>query len=145
MILLAGVLVVLAYLLFSTQSTLLANIGQEAGRESANPVLTDYSSIRSSIANVLSLELTDENGDVRCPTVSQRADWAGRVQAHLVLLGQLESSRGQNFLGNFLDVKLPAEDEDLDSVLELKTTATLYLTDGRATITETVAFYTECT
>lgn len=145
MILLAGVLVVLAYLLFSTQTALLANIGQEAGREAANPLLSDYTVVRNSLATVLPQELTNAAGAVVCPTTAQRTDWAGRVQNHLNLLSQLEASRGQNLIGNFIDVKLPAVDEDgVDPAKELKTTVALYLTNGRATITDTVVFYTEC-
>lgn len=144
MILLAGVLVVLAYLLFSTQTALLANIGQEAGREAANPLLSDYTVVRNSLATVLPQELTNAAGTVVCPTEAQRTDWAGRVQNHLNLLSQLESSRGQNLVANFVNVVLPAVNEDADPALELKTTITLYLTNGRATITDTVVFYTEC-
>src|SRR5687767_9443159 len=101
MILLAGVLIVLAFFLYSTQSTVISSIGQEAGREAANPLLTDYQSLRSSIAIQLEFELWNAAGTAICPT--DEADYRGKVQAKLVLLSKLESNRGQVFTGNFID------------------------------------------
>jgi hypothetical protein len=142
MILLAGVLIVLAFFLYSTQSTVVSTIGQESGREAANPVLSDFQGLRSSIATQLKYELWNSAGTAICPT--DEAEFRGKVQAKLVLIAKLESNRGQIFAGNFLDM-VPAVNVDSDPALELKTVVRLYLTNGRSTVTDTVTFITECT
>jgi hypothetical protein len=138
MILLAGVLIVLAFFLYSTQSTVISSIGQEAGREAANPLLSDYQGLRSSVAQQLKYELWNATSVPICPT--DEADFRGKVQAKLVLLSKLESNRGQIFMGNFLDANIP-----VPNTSELETQIKMYLTNGRATVTDTATFVTTCT
>lgn len=144
MILLAGVLIVLAFFLYSTQSTVVSSIGQEAGREVANALPSDYQGIRSSIAVQLEYELWDSTGTAICPT--DEAEYRGRIQAKLVLLSKLESNRGQIFTGNFIDAVIPATNlVGADPPRELQTQIDLYLTNGRSIISDEVTFITECT
>lgn len=143
MILLAGVLIVLAFFLYSTQSTVVNSIGQEAGREAANPLLADYQAIRSGIAVALNYEIRDQFSIPRCPR--DEADYAARVQALLVLMAELESNRGQIFSGSFLDMVPESQNTyDSDAGYEIGTQVRLYITNGRATMTDTVTYVTGC-
>lgn len=137
-ILLAGILLVLAYLLFSTQSALLATVGQEAGREASQPLFNDYIAIRNSISQLLEAELTNAAGTaVNCPTSGQ--EWAGRVETLLSLLSQLEANRGQAFKGDFISTAQTAIPGNRETIIDL------YLTNGDATVMETTKFITACT
>jgi hypothetical protein len=144
MILLAGILIVLAYLLFSTQTALLASIGQEAGRESTNPLHADYIAVRSGFAGIIESELTNSAGVVKCPQLL--STWKARVETIVAMLEQLQSNRGLSFHGVFVgSVIQPLADLDGDGRLEMVTEIRLYLTDGDSSITEEVRYHTECT
>jgi hypothetical protein len=140
MILLAGLLLVMAYLIFSTQTALLATVGQEAGREATNPLYAEFVGVRAGLAELLEEELTDSNGDVQCPDLL--TNWKGRVETMLTMLTQLESNRGQSFHGVYVGGSL--DDVTSDTGDELVTEVTLYLSDGDASIHEEIRYYTEC-
>jgi hypothetical protein len=134
-LLLAGILLALSFILFSVQLSLVANIGQQAGRETRNPVLDDYLLIRRSMANTIQAEMTDADGDVVCPT--DPADIGGRVEAFLVMLANHEQKRGQALDGRLLDV-------DIEVPNQVTVTISLQLTDGFSTIQDTLAFRYDC-
>lgn len=145
MILLAGILLVMAYLIFSTQTALLATVGQEAGREATSPLSMDFISIRTTLAEILDDELRDSSGVIRCPTLN--SNYQGRVDTMLAMLTQLEANRGLSFHGTFLDLDYEERITDVApavSNLELVTTVRLYLSDGDASIIEEVRYYTDC-
>lgn len=145
MILLAGVLIILSYLVYTTQSAALQNIGQEAGRDAASPVFNDYHSIRNTLANTIQVDLTDALGVVKCPTDAN--DFRGRVEALLSLLQKLEANRGQNLVSHFLSVNspFPPPNIDADAARELQTTVDVFLTNGRTSVYDRVVVTTECT
>jgi hypothetical protein len=134
MILLAGLLLVMSYLVFSTQTALLATVGQEAGREATNPVFSDYLGIRTGFAEFLKQELTDSAGLVQCPSLE--TNWKGRVETIMTMISQLESNRGQTFHGSFTDATITAT--------EVTTIVEFYISDGDSLITEEVKFVTAC-
>lgn len=134
MILLAGLLLVMSYLIFSTQTALLSTVGQEAGREATNPVFSDYLSLRSGFAELLEEELTDSAGLVQCP--AYETNWKGRVETMMAMLTQLESNRGQKFQGTWIDATIAAT--------QVTTEVRFYLTDGDAMIVEEIQFKTPC-
>lgn len=145
MILLAGILLVMAYLIFSTQTALLATVGQEAGREATSPLFMDFIGVRTSLAEILDDELRDSTGVIRCPT--HNSNYQGRVDTMLVMISQLESNRGLSFHGTVLDLDYEEVITDVApavSNLELVTTIRLYLSDGDASIIEEVRYYTNC-
>lgn len=138
MILLAGLLLVMAYLIFSTQTALLATVGQEAGREASSPIFTDFVGIRGSLAKFMEDELTDTSDVVQCPDLL--TNWKGRVESLLSMISQLESDRGQSFHGVYLTSSIdtaPTPDR-------LTTEVTLYLSDGDASILDEVRYFTDC-
>lgn len=145
MILLAGVLIVLAYLVYSTQGATLQSIGQEAGREAAAPIRNDFLAIRSALAATIQFELTEATGVVRCPT--DASDFRGRVEAAMTLLQKQESNRGQNLVAHYLSVNspFPPPNDDADPARELKTRLDLFLTNGRTVVYDQLTIITECT
>lgn len=145
MILLAGVLIVLAYLVYSTQTATLQSIGQEAGREAAAPIRSDFLSLRTAIAATLQSDLQEASGVSRCPT--DPVDYKGRIEALLSLLQKQEANRGQNLVAHYLSVNspFPPPNEDADPARELKTRLDLFLTNGRTSVFDQVVVTTECT
>jgi len=145
MILLAGLLLVMSYLIFSTQTALLATVGQEAGREATSPLFTDFLVIRTGLAEVFEDELTDDGGVIQCPTLL--SNWQGRVDTMLAMITQLESNRGLSFHGTVISIGPEEFITDVAPAVsnqELKTEIQLYLSDGDASIIEEVRFYTNC-
>ncbi len=145
MILLAGLLLVMSYLIFSTQTALLATVGQEAGREATSPLFTDFLIVRTGLAEAMDDELTDNAGVIQCPT--RLTNWQGRVDTMLATITQLESNRGLSFHGTVVQVgsaEFITDQAPAVSNLELLTEVQLYLSDGDASIIEEVRFYTNC-
>lgn len=89
-ILLAGILLVLAFILFSTQLALLASIGQQSGRESENPLLDDYLLLRRTIETQWTEELRNATGVLVCPDM---VIFGKRMVNQLELLEGLEKGR----------------------------------------------------
>lgn len=145
MILLAGVLIVLAFLLYSTQTVTLQSLGQEAGREAASPIRHDFQALRTTISSTIELELTESGGTVRCPTDAN--DYKGRIDALLALLQKQEANRGQNLVAHYVSVNSPFPPPNLDGdpPRELRTTLDLFLTNGRTSVYDLIVFTTECT
>ena len=135
MILLAGLLLVMSYLIFSTQTALLATVGQEAGREATNPVASDFLALRSGFAELLENELTDSAGVVQCP--DSLTNWQGRVETMMTMLTQLQSNRGHSFHGTIVTAPTLVGGT-------LTTTVEFYLTDGDASIVDEIRFITSC-
>lgn len=139
LVLLAGVLIILAFLLYATQSAVLSNVGQQAGREAQDPVYNDYALVRVTLATTLHKELTDAAGVVVCP--DDIVAYGGRVQGMLSLLQGLEDNRGQLFSGHFLSAAVTGA----ANPKTLTTTITLFFASSQTSINEQVAYSHSCT
>jgi hypothetical protein len=134
-ILLAGILLVLAFILFSVQVAVLANLGQQVGRETENPLLEDYLLVRRSLESSLQQELRNATtGKFDCPHLM---DYGQRVRSQLELLTGLESNRGQAFRWSGLGVGHTAG-------FSMKVEAQLYLSDGFTTVTDILVYSVVC-
>lgn len=137
-ILLAGILVVIAFIMFSLQLSLLASLGQQAGRETQSPLVEDYLLLRRTLESLLPDELKDTAAVVRCPV--DMAEYKTRLNATLLLLAALEENRGQSFRGLILS--------DSSTGVNPKTqyiTIRLELTDGTSTVADEVEYNFKCT
>lgn len=130
-LLLTGILLALAFILFSVQLALVANIGQQAGRESRNPVLDDYLQIRRGLDATLRDEMHNETGVLVCP--EDQPGFEGKVRAFMAMLTQHEQNRGHAFAGELLAADWS---EPSQATIDLR----LYLTDGETTIQDTPRF-----
>lgn len=144
LILLAGILLTLAFMLFSIQLALLANVGQQTGRETETPLLEDYFGVRRSLQSyVLQEARPAPNGPTPppttpCPTAGASFDdYADRVVAGLGHLAQLESDRGQAFRGTLVTKTLAAASFTL--------TIQLDFTDGPVIVQDRVEYKVNCT
>lgn len=127
-LLLTGILLAFAFILFSVQLALVANIGQQAGRESTNPVLDDYLQIRRNLDATLRDEMRNSAGDIVCP--ADQPGFEGKVRAFMAMFTQHEQNRGHAFTGD-LDAADWSDPNQAQLDLEL------YLTDGATTIQDT--------
>lgn len=127
-LLLTGILLALAFILFSVQLALVANIGQQAGRESRNPVLDDYLQMRRSLDATLRDEMRNETGVLVCP--ADQPGFEGRVRAFMAMLTQHEQNRGHAFTGQLLAANWA---DPAQAQIDVR----LYLTDGMTTIQDT--------
>lgn len=137
-ILLAGILLVIAFIVFSINLASLANLGQQVGRETENPLLDDYLLVRRALETSLVDELrTTGSGtpQVACPDLSQ---YANAVVAQLMEVQAHESMRGQAF--DWADVTLP---QPTLQVYTVQVTTTL--SDGVTTAVETLSYKVTCT
>lgn len=130
-LLLTGILLALAFILFSVQLALVANIGQQAGRESRNPVLDDYLQIRRSLDATLRDEMRDATGVLVCP--EDQPGFEGKVRAFMAMLTQHEQNRGHAFSGELLGA-------DWSDPSQATIDVRLYVTDGTTTIQDTPRF-----
>lgn len=96
MILLAGVLLVMAYLLFSVQAAQFSQIGQQAGREVRNPVAADLPGLRSFLSIALQEELRKDSNPTQflCP---RAAEFAAHAELILQNIGTHQQNRGLDF------------------------------------------------
>lgn len=130
-LLLTGILLALAFILFSVQLALVANIGQQAGRESRNPVLDDYLQIRRGLDATLRDEMRNETGVLVCP--KDQPGFEGKVRAFMAVLTQHEQNRGHAFTGELIAA-------DWSDSAQATIDVRLYLTDGVTTIQDTPRF-----
>ncbi len=130
-LLLTGILLAFAFILFSVQLALVANIGQQAGRESRNPVLDDYLQIRRSLDATFRDELRNAAGDIACP--ADQPGFEGKVRAFLAMVAQHEQNRGHAFSGS-LDAA------DWSDASRVNLDVALYVTDGSTKIQDTARF-----
>lgn len=133
-ILLAGVLLVIAFILFSIQINVLVNLGQEAGREVENPVVDDYRLLRRAFQSVFEDELRSASGTVDCPNLYA---YAQRVRALVDHASALESVRGFFLSVNPLEMTSP-------SSTTIDVTMGVTFSDGTSTIIETVTYRITC-
>lgn len=127
-LLLTGVLLAFAFILFSVQLSLVANIGQQAGRESRNPILEDYLQIRRGLDATLRDEMRNQDGLIECP--EDKTSFEGRVRALLFMINQHEQNRGHVFSGDL-------EDADWSSASQAVLDLRIYISDGATTIQDT--------
>jgi hypothetical protein len=138
MILLAGILLVIAFIAFSIQLSVLPNLGQQLGRETENPLFEDYLLVKRSFETLLADEL-------RSPTLSTNIvcldgfDYLLRIQSHLTLLTALEGTRGQSFGWDRLEVERMG-----GTTTNFEVRITLRLTDGVTTVGEKVTYPVKC-
>jgi hypothetical protein len=149
MILLAGVLLVLAYLLFNTQAAQYTQIGQQAGRDVRNSVLQDVPVIRRFISTTLQEELRSDTGATfPCPAAAPAPDlllFANRAELLLRNIGVEEQNRGLDFQGQVID----GPDADTTAVTlappGLLVDVTFSLADGSTFYKDAVQFKFTCT
>lgn len=81
----------------------LANLGQQTGRETATPLLEDYLLARRGLQTYLTNELKNATtGVLRCP--ADLMEFQARVAGQLLYLQMLQSRRGQRFEGTILSL-----------------------------------------
>lgn len=142
--LLAGVLLVIAFILYSIQVALLANLGQQTGREVETPLLDDYALIRRG----LQIQLEDEMRNPLAPQAnpppcpSDRDEFGLRVISKLDHLARLESARGQSFEGTLLSIGRapPAPDPQTRTTISLQ----LNLANGPTRVSDKIDFSLPC-
>lgn len=134
-LLLAGILVVIAFVLFSIQLSLLVNSGQQSGRETENPLLDDFLNARRSLESLLSDDLRDSSGTVRCPPDVSLA--MSRVNSTLATLTALEENRGQSLVGILVAYSVVGT--------QVSVTLQLQLSDASSSITDKLDYKFTCT
>lgn len=137
-ILLAGILLVIAFIAFSIQLSVLPNLGQQLGRETENALLEDYLLVRRTFETLLVDELRSptDAADIVCP---DGPEYLQRVSGQLTLLTALEGTRGQSFGWDRLEV------ERLDpSTTDFEVRITLRLSDGDTSAHEIVTYPVTC-
>lgn len=135
-ILLAGVLLVLAFILFSVQLSVLTNLGAQVGRETENPLLEDYLLVRRSLETVLRDELRDTRTSTLTPC-PEPLEYGYRVKGILGLMSTLEANRGQSFHWDGLRTS--------NGAAAVIVRIDLRFTDGVTTVGEQVNYTVSCT
>ncbi|MBI2076912.1 MAG: hypothetical protein HYT80_00875 [Euryarchaeota archaeon] len=139
LLLLAGVLLVISYVLFSSQASLIATLGQQSGREASNPVVIDYVAVREAIQVTLTREHT-VGATVTC-TAGTEAAMKVRAEAILQNIALVESRRGLKFAATLNGPPTVGADEFVgDFLYDL----TLSLTNGETSINERAEFRVDC-
>lgn len=135
-ILLAGILLVLMFILFSTQVALIANLGQQAGRETANPLLNDYLGLRRSLQAAFTQELERDLGTSQCLSMDALAQ---RLGGRLIQLEDMSSNRGHvlGFANATINVPVAA-----DRTIYFNLTASM--TDGITTLEDHLRYVQTC-
>lgn len=137
-ILLGGILLVIAFILFSTQLALLANLGQQTGRESETPLLEDYFAVRQGVQGYLKDEMRDSNGVVRCP--GDLTAFAIKYEAQSEYLSLLQSTRGTEFRSQVLSKALVPSGPNFNLNFKVR----LSLAYGPTSIADEVTFIVPC-
>ena len=126
-ILLAGILLLIAFIAFSIQLSVLPTLGQQLGRETENTLLEDYLLVRRTLETLVPDELRNplKPTEIVCP---DGPEYLQRLRGQLTLLAGLEATRGQAFAWDKLEVERKAP---LTTKFEVK--ITMRFTDGVAT------------
>ncbi len=135
-ILLAGILLVLGFLVFSIQLDILPTLGQQVGREAENPLLEDFLMFRTNFEDASQDELRNAAGTVVCPDL---LSYGHRMASYVRQLSQLEESRGHSFDTKNLTVAIGGAANALIVTLEY------ILTDGTSTAHDRFDYEFTCT
>lgn len=133
--LLAGVLLAIAFVVLSTQLSLFASLGQQAGREVRNTLLEDYLLVRRTLETQIKEELRAENGTLMCPDLT---DFGGRVATVMSVLSTLEQNRGQSLSWR----NLTFEEAGAGTI---RVNATASLSDPTNSVADQITYTVACT
>ena len=122
-------------MLFSSQASLIATLGQQSGREASNPVITDYVAVREAIQVTLTREHT-VGSTVTC-TAGAEAAMKVRAEAILDNIAIVESRRGLKFAATLNGNPTIVGGDYVYDV-------TLSLTNGETSINEKATFRVDC-
>jgi hypothetical protein len=138
-ILLAGILLVIAFVAFSIQLSVLPSLGQQLGRETENPLLEDFLLVRRTFETLVPDELRNpaQSTQFVCP---DGFEYMQKVRGQLSLLAALEGTRGQSFSWERLEVERMG-----GTTTNFEVRITMRLTDGITTVGDSVEYRFKCT
>jgi len=138
-ILLAGILLVIAFIAFNIQLSILPSLGQQVGRETENPLLEDYLLVRRTLETLFPDEMrsTTSSTTLVCP---DGFEYMQKVRGQLSLLTALEGTRGQSFGWEKLEVELMA-----GTTKNFEVRVTMRLSDVQTTVSDVVTYPVQCT